>query len=141
MKKVTVVGIVLALSAIGVVAWQVRKHHSPVQRPLSLSASSILGVDQYMRNVDQYQGAVTVEGVVSAIAPDKGVLVLIDRSEWEECQSVDCAKLMLPVRWQGEMPVVKAAVHVEGQAQQIDGKLIFVAGNVTRVPLEARTPQ
>lgn len=86
-----------------------------------------LGVDQLMKNVDQYHSSVRVEGVVSAVSPAQHLLSLIDKQEFSKCAVVTCAALTLPVRWAGSMPSVKDEVRVEGKIKENKGKLIFEA--------------
>lgn len=91
-----------------------------------------LGVDDLMRNVERYRkGSVLVEGIVSLATPKDGTLTLIDTGEFERC-GLGCAKLMLPVRWNGSMPAVKEKVRLEGEIEDAGGKLVFVAKSVAR---------
>ncbi len=94
---------------------------------------AILGVDDFMKNMDRYQGQVSLEGVVSAITPEQQAISLIDAKEFQACGVTTCARLILPVRWRGPMPAVRDLVRVEGQAQEIKGKLMFVADKLDRV--------
>ena len=119
------------VGAIGVFAWQaLNRPPSPAVTPAPSRASAALAVDRFMRNVDDYPGVVTVEGVVSTVTAHKKMLALIDRAEWDECGSVSCARLTLPVRWDGPWPDVQTLVRIKGQARQVDGKLIFVAESI-----------
>ncbi len=86
-----------------------------------------LHVDDFMKNVDSYDGSVSVAGVVSAVSSEDGLLALIDMREFEECGTTTCASLSLPVRWSGEMPTLANAVQVEGEAEWVGEKLVFVA--------------
>ncbi len=92
-----------------------------------LSSEAGVGVDKFMTNVDRYRGVVRVEGVVSATSPTEGTLAIIDSKEFKECEVTTCARLMLPVRWSGEMPRVRDTVQVTGSMQKSGGKLVFVA--------------
>ncbi|MBI5723909.1 MAG: DUF4346 domain-containing protein [Planctomycetes bacterium] len=132
MRKWIVLACVLGLVSVVAIVWAVQKWPAPrVGGPVA-TRPVVLGVDQYMRNVDRYPGLVTVEGIVSSVSPGENMLALIDRQEWEECQTVTCAKLTLPVRWTGGMPGVKTLVRAEGEARQIGGKLVFVAKSVRK---------
>jgi hypothetical protein len=93
----------------------------------------VLGVDDFMKNVERYRGKVSLEGVVSAVVPEQQALSLIDAKEFQACDGTTCAKLTLPVKWRGPMPVLSDLVRVEGQAQEVNGKLIFVADKVDKV--------
>lgn len=87
----------------------------------------IVGVDQLMKNVDEFRGSIRVEGVVSAVSRTDHTLSLIDKQEFKKCGIVTCASLTLPVRWAGSMPSVKDEVLVQGEVKQNRGKLIFEA--------------
>jgi len=74
----------------------------------------ILGVDEFMKNVDRYRGKVSLEGVVSAVAPEKQAISLIDAKEFQACGVTTCAQLILPVQWRGPLPAVRDLVRLEG---------------------------
>ncbi len=94
---------------------------------------AILGVDNFMKNVDRYRGKVSLEGVVSAVAPEQQAISLIDATEFQACGVTTCAQLTLPVQWRGPMPAVRDLVRLEGQAQEVKGKLMFVADKLEKV--------
>jgi hypothetical protein len=93
----------------------------------------VLGVHEFMKNVERYRGKVSLEGVVSAIAPKQRAISLIDRGELQACGVTTCASLTLPVQWRGPMPAVRDLVRVEGQAQEVKGKLMFVADKLEKI--------
>ncbi len=55
------------------------------------SRQAILGVDEFMKNLDRYRGKVSLEGVVSAIAPEQQAISLIDAKEFQACGVTTCA--------------------------------------------------
>jgi hypothetical protein len=97
------------------------------------SSQAILGFDEFMKNVDRYRGKVSLEGVVSAVTPEQQAISLIDGGEFQACGVTTCAQLTLPVQWRGPLPAVGDQVSIEGQAQEIKGKLIFVADKLKKV--------
>ena len=97
------------------------------------STKKVLGVDEFMKNVDRYRGKVSLEGVVSAVAPEQQTISLIDSGEFQACNVTTCAQLTLPVQWRGPMPVLRDLVRIEGQAQEVKGKLVFVADKLEKV--------
>ena len=103
--------------------------------PASAKAQPILGVDEFMKRVDQHPGTVVVEGVVSSASAEKELLALIDVKEFKKCKTTTCPKLRLPVRWAGAMPEVEDAVQVEGQVEESDGKLVFLAKSLAKIEL------
>lgn len=100
---------------------------------VAASPAKVLGVDDFMKNVDRYRGKVSLEGVVSASAPEQRMLSLIDCGELQACGVTTCAQLTLPVQWRGPMPQERDLVRVEGQAQEVQGKLMFVADKLEKV--------
>lgn len=97
------------------------------------SAQAASAVDNFMKNVDHYRGKVSLEGVVSAVAPEQQAVSLIDSKEFQACGVTTCAPLALPVQWRGPMPSKGDLVRVEGQAQEVKGKLMFVADKLEKV--------
>ncbi len=86
-----------------------------------------------MKNVDRYRGPVSLEGVVSAVAPDQQAISLIDSGEFQDCGVTTCAQLTLPVHWRGPQPAVRDLVRLKGQVQEVKGKLMFVADKLEKV--------
>ncbi len=97
------------------------------------SETPIVGVDHFMRNVNRYEGAVRVQGIVSAADANSNMLALIDVSEFQACQTTTCAQLILPVRWSKDMPKIAETVVVTGSVQESGGKRILAASDVERV--------
>jgi hypothetical protein len=93
--------------------------------------AKVLGVDEYMSNVDRYKGPVNIKGVVSTVSPKHQMLGLIDTGEFESCKVVTCAQLTLPVFWTGKMPHVKETVVVEGEAKQKNKRLAIGGFSLT----------
>ncbi len=104
-----------------------------LQAEVAAAPPKVLGVDEFMKNVDRYQGKVSLEGVVSAVVAEQQAISLIDTKEFRACGVTTCAQLTLPVQWRGPMPAVSDQIRVEGQAQEVKGKLIFVADKVEKV--------
>jgi len=98
----------------------------------SQTESPVLGVKEFMKNVDRYQGKIRVEGVVSAVSPANQTLFLIDIQEFKECGITTCAPLTLPVKWQGPLPSVKDVVQLGGEVRKSGGKLFFEAKSLQR---------
>ena len=97
------------------------------------SPQAVLGVDEFMKNVDRYRGKVSLEGVVSAVAPEQQALSLIDCGEFQACGVTTCAQLTLPVQWPGPLPKVGDRVRIDGKVQEVQGKLMFVAEKLEKV--------
>jgi hypothetical protein len=76
-----------------------------------------------------------VEGVVTAVVPDKKMLALVDIEQFRGCGGIlSCPTyLILPVLWSGVMPSLKDAVIIEGQVKESGGKLMFEAKNLEKL--------
>lgn len=98
----------------------------------AVSPKAVSGVDDFMKNVDRYRGKVILEGVVSAVAPEQQAISLIDAKEFQACGVTTCAQLTLPVQWRGPAPSLGDLVRIEGQAQEVKGKLMFVADKLEK---------
>jgi hypothetical protein len=86
------------------------------------------GVREFMTAGDTAEAGVqVVEGVVSQVLPGSHQLALIDAGEFRECEVVTCAKLTLPVRWQGDLPAVTSLVRVTGSVEKQGMRRIFSA--------------
>jgi hypothetical protein len=89
---------------------------------------AVLGVDQLVKEVDRYKGPIRVEGIVTAVAPDRHMVALVDAEQFKKCGLLQCPSyLVLPVMWSGVMPSLKDAVIIEGQIKESAGKLFFEA--------------
>jgi hypothetical protein len=113
----------------------------PSQTAPPIASGTALDVDEFMGNVTHYQPPVRVQGIVSAVLPEKQLLALIDAREFEQCKVTTCASLTLPVKWAGAMPTVQDTVRVEGEVKESRGKLIFVARTLERLDTPPRGPE
>lgn len=132
---------VIGVAAVGgaLFSWQSRT--SRVESPAKgvvhpASSKAVLGVEEFMRDVDNHPGQVRLEGVVSAVAAEERALTLIDVAELERCGVVTCAPLSLPVQWNGEMPAVRDVVVLNGEVAESGGKLFFLANSLERIEPE-----
>lgn len=95
--------------------------------PAPAAESGVLGVDAFMKNVDNYRGMAQIEGVVGVRYIERQMFTLIDRQEVEKCGTVSCSTLILPVRWSGPLPGIGQIVRVKGRIDESGGKLVFTA--------------
>ena len=91
-----------------------------------------------MRAGGEEEQPMVIEGVVSSVAGNEKMLTLIDRREYEQCNSLGCAKLTLPVRWDGPMPQLGQTVHTTGRVANEESGKVFVAQALNAVEVEAR---
>lgn len=105
----------------------------PMAHASDSKPDATLGVEQLMIDVDNYQGEIRVEGVVSSAVPTKQMLTLIDTREFKECGITTCAQFTLPVHWAGSMPAVADTVRIDGTVKELEGKLLFEAKKLEKV--------
>lgn len=104
---------ILAVVCVGVVAgmiWRAQNRGTGIPAsaaPVATSTDAVVGVEAFMRAVDSHRGPVRVEGFVANVAPDGRFFTLIDRKEFAECGTQNCAELALPVQWAGPAPAIK----------------------------------
>lgn len=105
------------------------------------SASDVIGVDALMASPQKHKGKIKVEGAVAKVMPEKKLIVLLDRKEWEECgeESLSCAKYKLPVQYSGAAPSMKDEVVFEGEIKKPDGRFLFVASSLKKLPPRQET--
>lgn len=115
--------------------------HSPPPPHPSAVSPKVLGVDAFMNRTDHAGDKGVVEGIVASTAPKDRAFSLIDRKEFDECGSVSCAPLSLPVRWEGKMPAIKTFVRVTGEVRKESGKMIFHATRLESVKSAAGSPK
>jgi len=122
------VGLVVVLS-FALLAWRLQPQgKQPTVRPVAAhGVIPVVGVEQLMRDVDQYRGTLQVQGAVSAASAETQTLALIDTKELEQCGVTTCAPLSLPVRWTGTLPAVGQLVCIQGAVSESGGKLVFIA--------------
>lgn len=97
------------------------------------AGSGSVHVQELMKNVERYTETVRVEGVVSGVYPGRRMLGLIGVQEYADCNSVSCAKLILPVRWKGEMPEPTDRVLVEGIIRKVNDSKVFAAESLEKI--------
>ena len=104
------------------------EHEANQENPGTQSSEAqVVGVEEFVKNVDGPGGPFRVEGVVSAVSPDEGMIALIDTSEFDKCGVTTCAPLTLPVRWKGRTPSIRDIVELVGRVEESEGgKLVFV---------------
>ncbi len=138
MKTGLIWGSAFVAAIIFIAAWQFQISTAWAQDQENMSAQAILGVDQFMRSADHYPGTVRVKGVVSAVDANKKIFALIDLGEFQQCRITSCAQLVLPVRWDKDMPDIAQTVVVTGAVQNKAGKRLFDAVDMARVATESK---
>ncbi len=102
MKKLLLVGVALAIGiTVGITAF----------RP---AAATALNVNEVGSDPGAFVGTITLAGVTAGLAPnDKTLFGIMDLKELQ-CNSANCNKIILPVRYKGELPSLGDEVRVTG---------------------------
>ena len=138
MKRDLIIGGLIIVAAASAISQTHTNSAPPAKSSPAVESSktnAVLGVENFMKNVDRYRGNVRVEGVVFAVSATKHTLGLIDVREFQTCGLKECGGLTLPVSWTGAMPAVGQAVRADGEVQKTKGKLVFVAKTVEKFEL------
>ena len=143
MKRVLAVGAFIVLSLMAFVAWQSMGGYDSSSQGLEdaerISTASALGVEEFMRNVEQYrQSTVTVEGVVSTVSAENQLVGLIDVREFQECKITTCSALTLPIHWSGSS--LEVFLRNSGRHSCLKISLIVGGSNMIRRLLYALSP-
>jgi len=92
--------------------------------------ASALQVNQVAADPSAYSGTITVTGIMAGTSPqDPSIFGMFDLKELQ-CNSPNCNKLYLPVKYQGTMPKLGDEVRVSGSFIPVSGSYIFSATNV-----------
>ena len=130
----------IAIAALSIVlSGALRVEAGPATLVAPQAPISALGVDQLMKDPEKHPGTLVVDGVVKSASKKDKTLALIDVEEYRKCRVVTCSLLSLPVRWAGEMPTVLDIVRMEGEVTTVNGKMLFAARKLEKVP-ETKQP-
>jgi len=92
--------------------------------------ASALQVNQVAADPSAYRGTITVTGIMAGTSPqDPSLFGMFDLKELQ-CNSPNCNKIYLPVKYQGALPKLGDEVQVSGSFTPISGNYIFSATNV-----------
>lgn len=90
-----------------------------------------VGVRTLMKSPEKYSKKIRVFGVVSQVVEEAKIFGLIDLEEYKDCNKVTCAKLVLPIRWDGTMPGVGQQLTSMGKIQKEGERYLFIAQDLT----------
>jgi hypothetical protein len=94
--------------------------------------TAVLNVNDIGSDPAAYVGAITITGVTAGFAQqDQTVFGIMDKKELQ-CQSPNCNKVILPVRFQGAQPALGDEVQVTG-AFVNDGRGYVFAASAVKV--------
>ena len=81
---------------------------------LSKGNAGALGVNDVASDPAAFTGGITITGVMAGVSRlDPGIFGIMDKKELQ-CTTANCNKFILPVRYQGKLPVMGDEVRVTG---------------------------
>lgn len=97
---------------------------------VQLSGPKALGVKEVSSDPAAFSGTITVVGIMGGVSQqDTTVFGIMDVMELK-CTTPNCNKVFLPVKYQGQMPVVGDEVRVTGRFVSMEGGYLFTADGV-----------
>lgn len=73
-----------------------------------------------------YVGKMTIIGIAAVYSPDAGIFGVMDRKELQ-CQSPNCNKSIVPIRFQGPRPSIGDELLITGSFQKTPRGYLFDA--------------
>lgn len=121
MKKSVPLFIVVAFAVAGI-SFVVHRHSTHA------ASDATASVEALAEHPDRFAGPIRVTGIVHRVSADRQMFSLVDVSDQEELINTGGTRcITLPVKWNGAMPSAQQVITVDGDIQQSEGKLIFVA--------------
>ena len=118
MKKPAIIAVVAAL-AVAIVFVVV-----------SMKDAKALNVVDVGSDPASYTGIITIAGIMGGISQqDPSIFGIMDVKELQ-CTTPGCNKLLIPVKYQGKLPVLGDEVKVTGSFVNLGGGLLFTAQDV-----------
>ncbi len=77
-------------------------------------------VDELAKNPEKFPGEFVLRGLVAGVKKSAGVFGLVDSREFELCGVVTCSKNIIPVKFNGKLPLPETTVNITGR--MIQGK-------------------
>lgn len=103
----------------------------------AVAGPPVIEVDSLMKAPEKYPGIIRVQGMVRKLYPKEQRLGLLD-ALFMNCCSTPCdSEKLLPVKWTGDMPRVRALVLATGEARKTGGTFEFVATSLETVKTPA----
>lgn len=86
-----------------------------------------LNVNDLAADPAAFTGTLTVTGIAAGFAPqDPTIFGLMDKKELQ-CQTPNCKKLLIPVRYQGKLPAMGDEIVLTGSFVQESGGYLLAA--------------
>jgi hypothetical protein len=87
----------------------------------------VIEIDDFVAKPESFSGEIVLKAVVAGVTEDASVFGVIDAREFEECGVLSCAKNVVPVKFNGEIPALETIVNITGEVVRRDEGLVFEA--------------
>lgn len=101
-----------------------------IEEPSLDDRSSVFGVREVAKRPDAFAKPFLLDGVVAGVSKEKRVFGVIDVEEFAACGVLTCAEALIPVKFDGELPDLKARVQILGKLNKTEDGYLLEAQNV-----------
>jgi len=89
--------------------------------------AKVLNVNDIGADPAAFTGTITVTGIMAGVSQtDSSIFGIMDIKELQ-CKSANCNKIFIPVKYQGQQPVVGDEVRLTGNFQKLPTGFLFTA--------------
>jgi len=90
-------------------------------------SASALSVNEVGSDPGAFAGTITVTGVMGGVSQqDPTIFGIMDKKELQ-CKTQNCNKVLIPVKFQGKLPVLGDEVKVTGRFARVGDGFVFAA--------------
>lgn len=90
-------------------------------------SAKVLNVNEIGSDPAAFSGVITITGIMAGVSPaDKSIIGIMDLKELQ-CQSPNCNKVVIPVKYPGAQPAVGDELKVTGSFVKFDQGYLFQA--------------
>jgi len=97
---------------------------------LSGCSSKAVSVNDVASDPAAFSGVITITGIMGGVSQmDKSVFGIMDVKELQ-CKTQNCNKVLIPIKYQGQIPVLGDEVRVTGSFVKLSDGYLFAANEV-----------
>jgi len=90
-------------------------------------STKALSVNEVGSDPGAFTGTITVTGIMGGVSPqDPTIFGIMDKKELQ-CTTPNCNKVFIPVKFQGELPVLGDEVNLTGRFVDVGNGFLFAA--------------
>jgi hypothetical protein len=97
---------------------------------LSGCSSKAVSVNDVASDPAAFSGVITITGIMGGVSQmDKSVFGIMDVKELQ-CKTQNCNRVLIPIKYQGQIPVLGDEVRVTGSFVKLSDGYLFAANEV-----------